>query len=236
MIKYTCLITALLITHTAFAAGTIPYDCDDLDYTVKMENNPYKWENPNVACEIDLSLSGLPTRGGGGYLTGGFNACKVLKGAVDDALGLVNSRLQEKMQQISQRALEANPEIAGAIGDEIGFDFGAAADGQFGKNISLGKVGVKQEGLHEAGKIYNKDYSTFEDAAKKPVIEELERIQAEQIEQMRIERLERDRLAREAAELEAAEGGGPDIKETPIDPFNASKPRTAAQNKKTIFD
>jgi len=99
--------------------SAVAQNCEDLDFTIKREESPYHYTNPNEACNISLKLDGLPSKSGGGYSSSGNDACGQIQSVVGDLEGRLNERLQGALGEIGD---VVSPEDLAQIGGAAGVD------------------------------------------------------------------------------------------------------------------
>jgi hypothetical protein len=121
----------------AVFGSLIKDSCVGVNTEASLENNPFVYTNKDGGCPSGLQLPGLPDFGS---ITGGINACSIIKAVTSEMVGKVNSTIRGTM----------NDTVSG---------INSASQGAVGMNAIGGNTNVNaivQQKVQEAAAAANK--------------------------------------------------------------------------------
>lgn len=129
--------TNYIAKANAVFGSLIKDSCVGVNTEASLDNNPFVYTNKDGGCPSGLQLPGLPDFGS---ITGGINACSIIKAVTSDMVGKVNSTIRGTM----------NDTVSG---------INSASQGAVGMNAIGGNTNVNnivQQKVQEAAAAANK--------------------------------------------------------------------------------
>lgn len=97
----------------AVFGSLIKDSCVGVNTEASLDNNPFVYTNKDGGCPSGLQLPGLPDFGS---ITGGINACSIIKAVTSDMVGKVNSSIRGAMNSTVNGINSASQ---GAVGTNV---------------------------------------------------------------------------------------------------------------------
>lgn len=68
--------------------------CSDLDMGITLEGNPFVYSNPDGACDLGLTMPGLPT-----FARSGTTSCGILQSITSQLVGEINESFRDSVNE-----------------------------------------------------------------------------------------------------------------------------------------